>query len=188
MTQASLLPVAEAEVIRFEVKCSPKGTPRPFPGQPKISKKTGKWFTPMITPDTADGFKEAIQLVAGRYRGRMHDGPVRISINVFFARTEKVWRKNARTKVLELVEINHLPPDAPDGAVPMWQKPDLDNVKKAVLDALGDIKLFAIGDEQVWRGDIDKWWTAKGSPPGVRIEIVLEPRPEWKKKPKKKGP
>lgn len=183
MIQPTLIgidPVKQTEVIDITVPCVPKGQPRTRT-QAGIS-KAGNAFARHYTPDTADAFKRAIQLCAARLRGRRHEGPLRISAVAYFPRTEKVWRKHPRTKVLQLIEINHLPPGAPDEAVPMWVKPDRDNVDKAMLDALGGIGLFEAGDEQVFAGAIEKWWTAKGAQPGVRIRIELIPLPEWAKK------
>ena len=57
----------------------------------------------------------------------------------------------------------------PSERIPHCQKPDRDNLDKAVLDALTGIAW--IDDCQVHAGCIEKWFAAKDEQPHVRITI-----------------
>jgi Holliday junction resolvase RusA-like endonuclease len=187
MTQPTLpgvVPVAEPEVIALAINCLPKGQPRL---KSSMRTRTNSWdekvpFVHHYTPDTADGFKRAVQLAANRLSGRRHEGPVQLDLTAYFARTEKKLIKGRG-----LVEICHVPAGAPAGVIPMTAKPDRDNLDKVVLDALTEIGVWN-DDAQVYTGKVAKYFAAANCVPGVRIVITLEPWPEWKKKPKKKGP
>lgn len=186
MTQPTLpgvVPVAEPEVIDLAINCLPKGQPRlksrVIIG--KNGKNAGRAFAHHYTPDTADSFKRAVQLAANRLSGRKHEGPVRLDLTAYFPRTEKKLIKG-----VGLREICHVPAGAPACALPMTAKPDRDNLDKVVLDALTEIGVWN-DDAQVYTGKVAKYFAAANCVPGVRILITLEPWPEWKKKPKKKG-
>lgn len=183
MTEISLLPAAEPEVIAISVNCIPKGQPRLKSRvmMGKHGKNAGRAFAQHYTPDTADSFKRAVQLAANRLSGRRHAGPVQLDLTAYFARTEKKLIKNRG-----LVEICHVPKGAPAGPVPMTAKPDRDNLDKVVLDALTEIGVWN-DDAQVYAGKVAKYFAAVNCVPGVKIVITLEPWPEWKKQSKKKG-
>lgn len=57
-----------------------------------------------------------------------------------------------------------------EGLIPHTSKPDLDNLWKAVLDALTNAGMWR-DDSQVYRGEVIKWYHGKGGVAGCRICI-----------------
>lgn len=49
-------------------------------------------------------------------------------------------------------------------------KPDKDNLEKAVLDVMGDCQMFAVGDQQVAAGEVQKVWCRVGDE-GVLVVV-----------------
>lgn len=58
-------------------------------------------------------------------------------------------------------------------------KPDKDNLEKAVLDVMGDCRMFAKGDQQVAAGGVTKLWCSGGQE-GVTVRVA---RAKVKKEP-----
>lgn len=141
----------EPTVIEIKVIGEPAGQPRARP-----SRAGG--FIRMYTPKVADGWKRMIYLAAiGRRPPQPHDGPVRVDWWVYFPRTK---------------DLEH--PSAPDEAIPHCVKPDRDNVEKVILDALTEARYW-LDDSRVYAGHVHKQYVARGSRPGARIIVTLEP-------------
>ena len=141
-----------------------RGTPRPEP-RPRgmIARKRKGRVVPayvhIYTPSSSDGWKDRVVLAA-RQAGLPREpwsGAVRISIDAYFERTKEL-----------------LKPGHPEGAFPHLAKPDIDNVAKAVMDALTSCRLWE-DDSLVAEGTVRKWWAARGCAPGVRIVAELLP-------------
>lgn len=85
-------------------------------------------------------------------------GPLRVDLTFYLPRPKAHYRSNGELK-----------PNAP---IFCESKPDRDNADKAVLDALGDLGLFA-DDKQVCQGWIEKRYACgEGSNiPGCKIKV-----------------
>jgi Holliday junction resolvase RusA-like endonuclease len=119
-----------------------EGQPRP---QPRPRKgRYGNFYN----PDSADSWKEAVQAAFMRKRKPQITGPVYLRIRFFF-------HKEGVSGEL----------------IPHTVKPDKDNLEKAVMDALTDIKIWR-DDCQVYGGNAAKYWTPVKS--GALIEIEAE--------------
>lgn len=97
-------------------------------------------------------WKQEIAL-RGRSQWRCHEGPVDVSLTFYLPRPKAAWRK---TK--------------PNEVAPHVAKPDVDNLAKAVCDALNGIAWA--DDGQVCRLRIEKFVCGdEQREPGVMIEI-----------------
>lgn len=107
------------------------GHPEP---QPRVKARSCGGFVRMYTPDTADEWKAAVRAEARKAPWRFPKGvPVTLLIAFVLARPQSHFRR--RKGIVELRE------DAP---LVVTTKPDVDNLTKAVMDAMGP------GDD--WRG------------------------------------
>jgi Holliday junction resolvase RusA-like endonuclease len=117
------------------------GKPRP---QPRSRK--GRYGN-IYNPNTADGWKEAIQIAFLMNRKPMIEGAVRFKVHFFFHRAG----------------IQKIKPHT--------AKPDIDNLKKAVMDSLTSIGIWK-DDCQVYSDPGEKYWTPGKS--GAQIWIETE--------------
>lgn len=88
-------------------------------------------------------------------------GPVIVELTFIFQRPMshfRTWKNAGRLKA----------------QAPMWhyQKPDRDNLEKAVLDALKPCGYWH-DDCQVCRGEVIKRWAMEGELPGAKLKITL---------------
>lgn len=79
------------------------------------------------------------------------DGPVKMTIDVFFARPQRLLTKKS-----------------PQGPMRHTATPDRDNLEKSITDALKVAGLY-LDDSQICAGEVRKWYVAKGCAPGVII-------------------
>lgn len=130
--------------LTFTIPGDPAAQPRP---RTRViqAKGSGGAFAHIYTPDSIKEWKAAIQCaLIGCDRAPLA-GPVRVDIDFFFARP--AW-------------LNV--PAAPAGPIPRFDRPDRDNLDKAVLDACTSLRVWG-DDGQVCDGVIRKWWVARGS-------------------------
>lgn len=126
------------------------GIPKP---QPRVKATKRGAFIHIYTPDTADAWKDCIRKVGAQYRpGSVIDLPV--SVRLLFAMPRPT---NMRTR--KHAEERHRPHK---------KKPDIDNLAKAVLDALSD---WWLDDSLVVMLTASKWYARVDGPPGVEIHI-----------------
>jgi Holliday junction resolvase RusA-like endonuclease len=118
-----------------------EGTPRPQP-RPRRG-KYGKFYN----PGTADGWKEAIQAAFLTDRKPVIQGPVRLKVYFSFHRSTLLGGE----------------------PVPHTVKPDIDNLKKAVMDALTEIHIWK-DDSQVYADTGEKYWTPGKSWAQILVE------------------
>jgi Holliday junction resolvase RusA-like endonuclease len=118
-------------------------------GRPKAQPRTRKGKHGNIyNPDTANAWKETIQasiLAVGRKDTIL--GPVELVIDFFFYAPEKRHKKGPHTI-----------------------KPDIDNLLKAVMDALTGIAVYK-DDCQVYAKFVRKYWTNKKEDEGMLIWV-----------------
>ena len=125
---------------RFFVTGDPKGQPRPrafaFRGKVRV-----------YDPGSAEGWKAQVALAAREAGLTALNGPVEVRIMFHFARPKSHFNKSG------------LKPSAPVN----WhtQKPDADNLAKAVLDALTTLGAWK-DDAYVARLDVAKVWALTG--------------------------
>ena len=131
------------------------GTPKAQPRAKATSMRlpNGKIMTRMYTPTTAKEWKKAIACAAlGHSPPEPLAGPIKLVVHFFLPRPKRLCRKKD-----------------PDGAVRQIVKPDLDNLEKAVLDALTGT--FYLDDCQVQDGHYIKWYHGKDRSPRATIWI-----------------
>jgi Holliday junction resolvase RusA-like endonuclease len=116
----------------------PKAQPRPR------MTRTGHTYN----PDTAKAWKEAIQAVFLPIRKEPIDDAVYIIVYFYMPRPKGMKKQ--------------------DATAPHTKKPDIDNLLKAVMDALTDIKIWR-DDSLVYFIQAHKWYA--GDMPGAHISI-----------------
>ena len=142
-------------MISFFAEGIPKGQPRP-----KAFSRGG--HAAVYDPGTAEGWKDCIRSAARQYRpDKPLQGPIRMSMEFFMPRPKAHFRTGKHA--------GELRPDAPKWHI---AKPDLDNLQKAVLDALKDIGMFA--DDAQWcvSGPVAKTYCTSRNGVSISIEQV----------------
>lgn len=146
-------------MISFFVAGEPAGSPRPrcvCVGPPF------KKFPKLHSDDSADEWKKLVEAEAAKHRPETPlSGPAYVALTFMFVRpTSHFTRKKG---------VTQLKADAP---VFHTDKPDRDNLDKAILDTLKEMGgFFASDDCQVCDGPIKKLYTDLGGMPGVFIKI-----------------
>ena len=150
----------DAMTLRLTWHGPPKGQPR------AKATRRGKHVR-MYTPDTADEMKDGIRRLAveamARGEWQHTTGPVEVVITAHFPRPASHFRRVRGTDVLK--------DDAP---IYHDQKPDADNVAKAVMDALGPHGSWP----GVWDDDkrvallvVGKLYALPGKGPSVDVRV-----------------
>lgn len=135
-------------MISFFVEGTPKAQARP-----RAFIRGGK--AAVYNPSTAEYWKQAVFLEAHKHAGSMFDFPVTLKLAFFFKRPKSHLRKSGEIKK-----------DAP------WrhtQRPDLDNLEKAVMDAMTSSGIW-IDDAQVCEKFSSKQWSCARSGVEIRVE------------------
>lgn len=134
-------------MITFEIPGKPFAKQRP-----RFSTKNGRAFTPKATIS----FEQTVGTIAARHFPEPLSGPVRIQIFATFA-PAKSW---SNKKTQEHLGRYHT------------QRPDLDNVEKAILDGLNRIA-FADDSQVAWVEKRKVWG------PSAKTVVTVEPMEEW---------
>ena len=139
-------------MIKFRVDGEPKAQPRPrafaFHGHAR-----------MYDAGTSNGWKKLVALAAKPYCHKTPLlGPLRVNLHFWFARPKAHYGKRKGQ-----VYIKESAPRS------MTSKPDVDNLAKAVMDALTDVDMWG-DDAQIIVTEITKRWSNDGSQ-GVDVEI-----------------
>ena len=130
------------------------GTPK---GQPRVKAYVRGRHAGVYTPDTANAWKMEVREAVLRDPERpTTTGPVSVELAFVMPRPKSHLRKDGTLK-----------PSAP---VYHTQKPDADNLAKAVLDVLTDLQVWA-DDAQVVGLNTTKKWASEGCQPGCAILI-----------------
>lgn len=134
----------------------PKGQPRP-----RAFARGGK--VAVYDPGTAEGWKSAVAIACQELAQRQLTGALSVILEFYLPRPKGHLRKDGSLKPL----------------APLWHisKPDLDNLAKAVLDALTAIGAWQ-DDRQVAQLALTRYWANAGEPSGCLIHITqLDPIP-----------
>lgn len=143
--------------IEFTVIGEPKAQPRLRHAVRQT--KSGKAFASVYTPDTNKAWKASVRReVKAAFKGRQpYVGPVKVTIDAFFDRPAWLDFAGCATE-----------------AIPMIDKPDRDNLDKAILDVMTECGVWD-DDCQVCQGPVRKWWAPIGSQAGARIKVEEVP-------------
>lgn len=146
------------------VPCTPRAQPRPRARVVK-PKYGGKAFAHIYNPETSAEFKKAMRKhVAPFLRDREPwSQAVRVTITAFFERPE--WMRCPAMDALE--------------DLPFLGTPDVDNIEKAVLDALTEAHAWS-DDCVVYAGNVEKLYANVGWRDGVEVVVeLLELHPDY---------
>ncbi len=140
----------------------------PPKGQPRAKATRRGKHVRMYTPDTADEMKDGIRRLAMQAMAdgewQHTTGPVEVVITTHFERPASHFRRVRGSAVLK------------QGA-PIYhdQKPDADNVAKAVMDALGPHGSWPgvwYDDKQVASLIVGKMYASPGNGPSVDVSVT----------------
>jgi Holliday junction resolvase RusA-like endonuclease len=122
--------------------------------QPRVKVSTRGGFARAYTErdHPIHAYKQAIRLAYVNAGGEVLEGPVSVRIVCWFDRPKSHSKKRRQQ------------------AEPKTTKPDLDNVGKAILDALNEIAYN--DDGQVYRLTIEKWYIGPSDLTGTIIEVT----------------
>jgi Holliday junction resolvase RusA-like endonuclease len=135
-----------------------RGIPK---GQPRVRAFVRGRHAGVYDPGTADDFKACIHLatlkaITSEIARPIFTGPIRCSLEFVFPRPKSHYTSKGFIK-----------PTAP---ILHTQKPDRDNLDKAVLDTLTKLQIWE-DDCQVCAGQISKRFAVEHEPSGVHIHI-----------------
>lgn len=139
----------------------------PPKGQPRAKATRRGKHVRMYTPDTADAMKDGIRRLAMQAMADLEwlhcTGPVEVVITAYFPRPASHFRRVRGTDVLK------------QGS-PIYhdQKPDADNVAKAVMDALGPHGSWPgvfDDDKRVAVLIVGKMYASHGDGPSVDVRV-----------------
>jgi Holliday junction resolvase RusA-like endonuclease len=139
--------------ITFFVAGTPKPQPRPrafaFNGHARV-----------YDAGTAEGWKSLIAVAAKEcLPAEPITGPVELSVNFYLPRPKSHYNSKGILKH-QHEDVRHA------------QKPDADNLVKAVKDCLSTLRMWK-DDALVWREDVSKTWVFAGSE-GATIKVEVK--------------
>ena len=129
------------------------GTPKPQPRPRAFVRRTALGPVARVyDAGTAEAWKAAIAMAVRAHRPSAPiDTPTRVFLRFAFPRPKRLAR-------------------APHTPIPHIGRPDLDNLAKAVFDALTDLGFWT--DDGVIQGvEARKWYVAAGELPGLEMRI-----------------
>lgn len=135
--------VIERKLIEIYINGVPKGQPRPrsfiMGGKARV-----------YNPSTAEGWKNAIAAAFQMFiPEKPYEGPLSVSIWFRMPRPKSHYRTGKFSNLLK--------DSAPEFHL---QKPDLDNMVKAVLDCLVHIR-YIVDDDEIAVLNTGKWWSGR---------------------------
>lgn len=134
----------------FSVNGNPNGQPRA-----RAYSRGGR--AGVYDPGTADDWKYAVRKAATENApDKKLEGPVRLELYFYFQRPKRLLKKSS-----------------PPRAIPHTGKPDLDNLVKAVKDAITNSGVVWNDDSQVWSTlATKKYLEMEADVPGVVVYIM----------------
>lgn len=149
--EGALLSIRRTTVGLYRALGMPKGQPRP-----RAFSRGGK--AAVYDPGTAEGWKGCVAVACRELEGRTLLQPLAVHLTFYMPRPKSHFRANGRLKPTAPVFLHD-------------QKPDADNLAKAVLDALTVIRVW-MDDDQVCELIARKHWEIPGEhAPGCSIRI-----------------
>lgn len=139
-------------MIAFLVYGDPKGQPRPR----AFVRKTAAGFKARVFDSgTAENWKSLVAEAAKPYLPPAPiGGPVRLEICFLLPRPQRLNGKKH-----------------PPQAIPHTAKPDTDNLVKAIMDCLSQLRFWE-DDRQVYRITASKHYVEKGGRPGAIVSVI----------------
>jgi len=139
-----------------EVRGTPKGQPRP-----RAFSRGGK--AAVYDPGTAEGWKSCVAVAVREWADAKLEGALSVTLTFFMPRPKKHFTTSGQLKA----------------GAPCYlyaNKPDADNLAKAVLDALTALRVWG-DDDQVVELIVRKYWESdrngkQANPPGCIIRIT----------------
>lgn len=149
-TAPAAICLARRSVATIKVAGSPKG-------QPRVRAFVRGGRAAVYDPGTAEGWKGSIAAACKELEGLSLTGPLVLSLTFYMPRPKSHFRANGTIKAT---------------APPMLHtnKPDADNLAKAVMDCFSAIRVW-IDDDQVCELTVRKWWERPSDAPGCKIMI-----------------
>ena len=129
--------------MRFTIRGKPQGKARP-----RFNTYTGRTYTPSKT----GAYEKFIALCYRQAGGKLLDGAIRIDIKAYYPIAKSHTKKNKAAME--------------SGEIKATIKPDVDNVAKAVLDALNGLAFD--DDKQVVRLEVSKRYDHE-----ARVEVEI---------------
>ena len=130
------------------------GTPK---AQPRVKAFVRGGHAGVYTPDGAESWKQAVrrETVANAPESAVAH-PVRVSMDFFLSRPKAHYKRDGSVKANS----------------PVWhcKKPDLDNLIKAVVDAITDTQRVWMDDSQICQISATKSYALNASGCSVRID------------------
>lgn len=128
--------------------------------QPRVKAARRGRFIHIYTPDTADAWKDCVRKVGAQYKpGSILTGPVYVRLLFAMPRPKHLSTKTYKDEIHR----------------PHMVKPDVDNLTKAVLDAMSD---WWTDDCLVAMVQASKWYARLGGATGVEIHVSELDLPE----------
>lgn len=141
-----------SQVAVFFAAGAPKPQPRP---RARAIRAAGKWIATIYNPHDADDWKRSVAWWAIREAPPAPlVGAVRVDLMFLLPRPDRLMRVKD-----------------PEGPVLCPCKPDVDNLAKAVLDAMTDTGRWWRDDGQVCDGQWRKLYAGKHRPTGVWVRV-----------------
>lgn len=130
-------------------------------GQPRARATRAGGFVRMYTPDTADEMKAGLVALAREQMAKVG------------------WNQDCERSATVRICAHFQRPKAhfkggvlrADSPITHAQKPDVDNIAKAALDALTTARVWR-DDAQVCYLEVSRGWAYDGCPPGLTVEVT----------------
>ena len=150
-TPAPEVTIERVHLHTFRANGMPKGQPRP-----RAFSRGGR--AAVYDPGTAEGWKGDVARACASLEGEGMHVPLAVTLTFYMPRPRGHYRTNGQLKPASPVFLHD-------------HKPDADNLAKAVLDALTNIRAW-LDDDQVCELVIRKYWEQPGThAPGCMIRI-----------------
>lgn len=118
----------------------------------------------MYDPKNAQGWREAVAIVAGSAVNEPLEGPLDVSLSFFFPRPKSHYGTGKNSELVKTsAPVHHA------------QKPDIDNVIKSTLDGMNGV-LYG-DDKQVIRIWAEKRWAHRPDQSGLALCIEVHEEP-----------
>lgn len=138
-------------LVKFWIPGEPKA-------QPRVKAARVGVFVRMYTPNNADEWKGQIERFAGPFKPETpYDFPVRLDATFYFNRPETLKKSTS-----------------PRDPVPHTVRPDTDNLAKALMDKLVQMRFLA-DDKIVFDGRVRKYYAPMFGQPGAMVTISRVP-------------